>query len=109
MSWVLDDAPFFLFTGQRGMQAPGPVLQGWLTELDGITAVHGVTTFTFHPQLIGRPSRLACLHELIEYVRHTPRALDRHARRDRRALANTGARVTRARRATSGAPGTGAG
>jgi peptidoglycan/xylan/chitin deacetylase (PgdA/CDA1 family) len=72
VSWVLDDAPFFLFTGQRGMQAPGPVLQGWLTELDGITASAGVTNFTFHPQLIGRPSRLACLHELIEHARRTP-------------------------------------
>ena len=73
VSWVLDDAPFFLFTGQRGIQAPGPVLQGWLTEFEGITAVHGVTNFTFHPQLIGRPSRLACLRELIDHVRHTPR------------------------------------
>ena len=73
VSWVLDDAPFFLFTGQRGIQAPGPVLQGWITEFDGITAVHGVTNFTFHPQLIGRPSRLMCLRELIEHARHTPR------------------------------------
>jgi peptidoglycan-N-acetylglucosamine deacetylase len=73
VSWVLDDAPFFLFSGQRSMQAPGPVLQGWLTEFEGITAAHGVTNFTFHPQLIGRPSRLACLRELIDYVRHTPR------------------------------------
>jgi peptidoglycan-N-acetylglucosamine deacetylase len=73
VSWVLDDAPYFLFTGQRSMQAPGPVLQGWFTEFEGITAVHGVTNFTFHPQLIGRPSRLACLRELIDYVRHTPR------------------------------------
>jgi peptidoglycan-N-acetylglucosamine deacetylase len=73
VSWVLDDAPFFLFTGQRVMQPPGPVLQAWLTEFEGITAVHGITNFTFHPQLIGRPSRLACLRELAEYVRHTPR------------------------------------
>jgi len=73
VSWVLDDAPFFLFSGQRSLQAPGPVLQGWLTEFEGITAGHGVTNFTFHPQLIGRPSRLACLRELIDYVRHTPR------------------------------------
>jgi peptidoglycan/xylan/chitin deacetylase (PgdA/CDA1 family) len=73
VSWVLDDAPFFLFTGQRAMQPPGPVLQAWLTEFEGITAVHGVTNFTFHPQLIGRPSRLACLRELLDYVRHTPR------------------------------------
>jgi peptidoglycan/xylan/chitin deacetylase (PgdA/CDA1 family) len=73
VSWVLDDAPYFLFTGQRSLQPPGAVLQGWLTEFDGITEAGGVTTFTFHPQLIGRPSRLACLRELIGYVRHTPR------------------------------------
>jgi len=73
VSWVLDDAPFFLFSGQRSMQPPGAVLQGWLTEFEGITAVHGVTNLTFHPQLIGRPSRLACLRELIDHVRHTPR------------------------------------
>lgn len=73
VSWVLDDAPFFLFTGQRSIQAPGPVLQGWLTEFEGITAAGGVTNFTFHPQIIGRPSRLACLKELIDHVRHTPR------------------------------------
>jgi peptidoglycan/xylan/chitin deacetylase (PgdA/CDA1 family) len=73
VSWVLDDAPFFLFTGQRSIQAPGPVLQSWLTEFEGITAAHGVTNFTFHPQIIGRPSRLACLRELVDHVRHTPR------------------------------------
>ncbi len=73
VSWVLDDAPFFLFTGQRSIEAPGPVLQGWITELEGITAAGGVTNFTFHPQIIGRPSRLACLKELIDQVRHTPR------------------------------------
>jgi peptidoglycan/xylan/chitin deacetylase (PgdA/CDA1 family) len=73
VSWVLDDAPFFMFTGQRAMQPPGPVLQGWLTELDGITEVGGVTNFTFHPQIIGRPSRFACLRELVEHARHTPK------------------------------------
>src|SRR5437588_428388 len=69
----LDAAPFFLFTGQRAIQPPGPVLQAWLTELDGITEVGGVTTFTFHPQIIGRPSRFACLRELIEHARRTPK------------------------------------
>ncbi|MBI3636500.1 MAG: polysaccharide deacetylase [Candidatus Rokubacteria bacterium] len=73
VSWVLDDAPFFLFTGTRAIQAPGPVLQAWLTEFDGISETGGVTNFTFHPQIIGRPSRLACLRELVEYVRRTPR------------------------------------
>jgi peptidoglycan/xylan/chitin deacetylase (PgdA/CDA1 family) len=73
VSWVLDDAPFFMFTGQRAIQPPGPVLQGWLTELDGITETGGVTNFTFHPQIIGRPSRFACLRELVEYARRTPK------------------------------------
>ncbi|MFI5374968.1 MAG: polysaccharide deacetylase [Candidatus Rokuibacteriota bacterium] len=73
VSWVLDDAPYFMFTGQRSMQPPGPVLQGWLTEFEGITEARGMTNFTFHPQIIGRPSRLACLRELIDHVRHTPR------------------------------------
>ena len=73
VSWVLDDAPYFMFTGQRSIQAPGPVLQGWLTEFDGITEIGGVTNFTFHPQIIGRPSRFACLRELMDYARHMPR------------------------------------
>jgi len=73
VSWVLDDAPYFLFTGQRAIQPPGPVLQGWLTEFDGICEVGGVANFTFHPQLIGRPSRFACLRELVEHARRTPR------------------------------------
>ena len=73
VSWVLDDAPFFMFTGQRSIQPPGPVLQGWLTEFEGITEARGVTNFTFHPQIIGRPSRLACLRELMDHVRHTAR------------------------------------
>jgi peptidoglycan/xylan/chitin deacetylase (PgdA/CDA1 family) len=73
VAWVLDDAPFFLFSGQRSIQPPGPVLQSWITEFEGITELHGVTNFTFHPQLIGRPSRLTCLKELIDHVRHTPR------------------------------------
>ena len=73
VSWVLDDAPYFMFTSQRSIQPPGPVLQGWITEFEGITEAHGVTNFTFHPQIIGRPSRLACLRELMEHARHTPR------------------------------------
>ncbi|MGH7275440.1 MAG: polysaccharide deacetylase family protein [Candidatus Rokuibacteriota bacterium] len=72
VSWVLDDAPYFLFTGQRAIQAPGPVLQGWLAEFDGICEAGGVANFTFHPQIIGRPSRFACLRELVEHAKKTP-------------------------------------
>lgn len=73
VSWVLDDAPYFLFTGTRTLQAPGPVLQGWLTEFDGVADLGGLVTFTFHPQIIGRPSRFACLRELVEHARRAPR------------------------------------
>jgi peptidoglycan/xylan/chitin deacetylase (PgdA/CDA1 family) len=72
VAWVLDDAPFFMFTGQRAIQPPGPVLDGWLAELDGICEAGGIANFTFHPQLIGRPSRLACLKRLIGHARTTP-------------------------------------
>jgi peptidoglycan/xylan/chitin deacetylase (PgdA/CDA1 family) len=72
VSWVLDDAPYFLFTGQRSLQPPGPVLEGWLAEFDGIVEAGGIATFTFHPQLIGRPGRLAALRTLIDHVQRTP-------------------------------------
>jgi len=71
VSWVLDDAPYFLFTGTRSIQPPGPVLEGWIAEFQGIHEAGGVTNFTFHPQIIGRPSRLACLAQLIETVQKT--------------------------------------
>lgn len=71
VSWVLDDAPFFLFTGQRAIQPLGPVLEGWHAELDGIVEAGGVANFTFHPQIIGRPSRLLGLRRLVDRARHT--------------------------------------
>jgi len=49
------------------------VLQGWLTEFDASATVGGHGELTFHPQLIGRPSRFACLRELVEHARRTPR------------------------------------
>src|SRR4030095_16790151 len=73
VAWVLDDAPFFMFTGQRRIQAPGPVVQGWLPAFDGTSEVQRVPNFPLPPQDIGRPSRLACLRELLDYVKHTPR------------------------------------
>lgn len=72
VSWALDDAPFFLFTGTRSLQPPGPVLEGWIAEFRGIHEAGGITNFAFHPQIIGRPSRLACLVELVETVQKTP-------------------------------------
>ena len=90
VSWVLDDAPFFMFTGQRAMRRRA-CCKPRLTELDGITESGGVTNFTFHPQIIGRPSRFACLKELVEHARRTPKLwlarLDQIAAHARTALA----------------------
>jgi len=48
-------------------------------------------TITFHPQIIGRPSRFACLKELVEHARRTPKLwlarLDQIAAHARTALA----------------------
>lgn len=70
--WSLDDAPYFLFPVVRPLAAPSQALEAWRAEFDGITALGGLTVFTFHPQLVGRPSRLAALRELIGHVLRTP-------------------------------------
>lgn len=70
--WILDDAPYFLFPVVKPLVAPGQALEAWRAEFDGISALGGLTVFTFHPQLVGRPSRLAALRELIRHVQSIP-------------------------------------
>lgn len=69
--WILDDAPFFLFPVVKPLVPPDHALRAWRAEFDGITALGGLTVFTFHPQIIARPSRLAALHDLIRHVQGT--------------------------------------
>lgn len=72
VQWALDDAPFFLFPVVKPISPPSAALEVWRSEFDGITALGGLTVFTFHPQLIGRPGRLAALRELVRHVAETP-------------------------------------
>ena len=68
--WCLDDAPFLWFsTGDwsRTMMPNTVLHQIFEAELTGIIAVGGVCTLTFHPQLIGRPGRLAVLEQLLRW------------------------------------------
>lgn len=68
IQWLLDDWPFFAFGfGEMGrpMQSAATVEQVWLEELDAIEALGGHFILTMHPQVIGRPGRVAMLDRLI--------------------------------------------
>jgi peptidoglycan-N-acetylglucosamine deacetylase len=72
VQWLLDDAPYFWFSAgsdwTRTIAAPSHVREIWLAELDGVAGLGGCVVFTMHPQLIGRPHRLAFLDRLIADV-----------------------------------------
>ena len=72
ISFELDDWVHFQFNFspyRRGGSTPGDVLAIWQAEFDWMDA-HvdgGVLTFTLHPQVIGRGSRIAMLDALIRH------------------------------------------
>ena len=75
-AWVLDDAPFFLYSIQlvgRVMMAPSLVLEHWKAEFDTLYLENKYFLLAMHPQLIGRPSRITLLEQLIEHIRRHPR------------------------------------
>jgi peptidoglycan-N-acetylglucosamine deacetylase len=73
--WILDDAPHFWFDGAtwtKKISTPAEVLEIWQAEMKGIRELGGSAIFTMHPQIIGRPGRLALLDELIGWVTAQP-------------------------------------
>jgi peptidoglycan/xylan/chitin deacetylase (PgdA/CDA1 family) len=71
-AWALDDAPFFLYSNRlpgRVMAAPSAVLETWKREFDGLYAENKCFVLAMHPQIIGRPSRIQILEELIQYCK----------------------------------------
>jgi len=72
-SWILDDAAFFMYglTYNPPMAPPSQVLSQWKSEFEGLYAEADgrVYVLTMHPQIIGRPSRMAMLEELIRHIR----------------------------------------
>lgn len=71
VQWILDDAAHFWFdaaTWTKKISTCSEVATIWNEEFEGISAAGGCTIFTMHPQIIGRPSRLAMLDELIGRV-----------------------------------------
>jgi len=76
--WLLDDAPHWLYSTRlagRTIQPLDAVLDLWKKEFQGLYEefLNGETdkcyVLTCHPQVIGRPSRMWVLEELIKYMR----------------------------------------
>jgi len=71
ISWILDDAPHFWFDGAswtKTISTTGHVRTLWEDEFLGIRDLGGACVFTMHPQIIGRPSRLAFLDQFMSFV-----------------------------------------
>lgn len=69
--WMLDDAAHFWFDGAgwtNKIATNSEVREIWRGEFEGIKSMGGAFTLTMHPQIIGRPSRLALLDELLAFV-----------------------------------------
>ena len=70
-AWVLDDAPFFQYSitlPGRTMQAPSAVLEAWRREFDVLYREDRYFCLAMHPQIIGRPSRITLLEDLIRHI-----------------------------------------
>jgi peptidoglycan-N-acetylglucosamine deacetylase len=73
VQWILDDAPHYWFDGiaswTKKISTPSELLEIWRGEFEGIRRLGGLCMLTMHPQISGRPSRLAALREFVGYVR----------------------------------------
>jgi peptidoglycan-N-acetylglucosamine deacetylase len=72
IQWLLDDWPFFAFASgdmARPIQSAATVEATWLEELDAVHALDGHFILTMHPQVIGRPGRIAMLDRLIGRIK----------------------------------------
>jgi hypothetical protein len=75
VQWILDDAPYFWFSSRDWLRAIAPVSaveEIWLGEFEGIHRLGGTTIVTMHPQVIGRPGRLAFLDRFVAQLSATP-------------------------------------
>lgn len=85
ISWVLDDAAFWLYslrTPGKAIQPLDSVEKYWVSEFDALLEEYkrevsesGVSDICFvltcHPQIIGRPSRIKLLERVIEHMAKT--------------------------------------
>ena len=71
VQWLLDDWPQFGFDPDNGGQIANPdkVFQIWSQEFDGLYAEGSYFMLTMHPEVSGRPHRMALLDRLIQYIK----------------------------------------
>lgn len=72
VQWTLDDAPYWLFHPTfmpRPLQSPEVVYGIWRDEFLGAYEWGGLFNLTCHPQVIGHPSRLRCLRQLVRFIK----------------------------------------
>lgn len=67
VQWILDDYPHFS-VNHGGISSPQKVFDVWSTEFAGYHRFNGCFVLTMHPFVIGRPSRIALLERMIEYI-----------------------------------------
>ena len=72
VQWILDDAAHWWFSGAdwtKKISTTAEVRAIWEEELLGILELGGSCIFTMHPQVVGRPSRIAFLDSLMGFVK----------------------------------------
>jgi peptidoglycan/xylan/chitin deacetylase (PgdA/CDA1 family) len=72
--WSLDDAPFALFSikNPRPIFTNEHILKVFQDEFREIYRWGGLFDLVMHPQVIGRPSRIALLREMIAFIKTFP-------------------------------------
>jgi peptidoglycan/xylan/chitin deacetylase (PgdA/CDA1 family) len=72
--WSIDDAVYALFSirNPRPIMSNSHVLEVWLDEFKEIYQWGGLVDVVMHPQVSGRPSRIAALRTFIHEVRKFP-------------------------------------
>jgi peptidoglycan/xylan/chitin deacetylase (PgdA/CDA1 family) len=71
VQWILDDAPHFWFSGAdwtKKISTTADVEAIWREEFEGIRRLGGSFVLTMHPQIIGRPGRLAFLDRFVAWM-----------------------------------------
>lgn len=67
VQWILDDYPHYSMD-HGGISSPQKVFDVWSTEFAGYHRFNGCYVLTMHPFVSGRPSRIALLEQMIQYI-----------------------------------------
>lgn len=73
VQWILDDWPHFEYAAAgmdavKTIRSTREVEEIWLEEFEGIRRFGGSFILTMHPQISGRPSRVALLDRLLAHI-----------------------------------------